>query len=63
MLMRCEPEFRRNDMHRDEVLDFVACVRARTRGRNDIGNAVLTSKIMQAVYDSSNTHREIVLER
>ncbi|MCR5042369.1 MAG: Gfo/Idh/MocA family oxidoreductase [Clostridia bacterium] len=61
MLIRSEPQFRRNDMHRDEVLDFVECVRKHERNRNDISNAILTSKIMQAVYDSSEARREIVL--
>ena len=60
MLCRTQPSFRSNDMHRDEVLDFAECVRSHTRNRNDIGKAILTSRIMQAVYDSSEAHREIV---
>ena len=61
MLCRTEPSFVQNDMHRDEVLDFVRCVIAGERNRNDIRNAVLTSKIMQAVYDSSESHSEVRL--
>ncbi len=61
MLMKTVPTFNKNYMHRDEVLDFVECVRSHTRNRNDISNAILTSKIMQAVYDSSDAHREITL--
>ena len=61
MLMKTKPEFRGNEMHREEVLDFVESVRRHERNRNDIANAILTSKIMQAVYDSSEVHREITL--
>lgn len=58
-LMEVKPEYRMNDMHRDEVLDFVESVRKGERNRNDIRFAVATSKIMQAVYDSSAQHKEI----
>lgn len=61
LLCETKPSFVANDIHRDEVLDFVECVRLHTRNRNDIKNAILTSKIMQAVYDSTELHREIVL--
>ncbi len=59
MLCTTKPDFVKNDLHRDEVLDFVECVCKGERNRNDIKNAVLTSKIMQAVYDSSETHSEV----
>ena len=60
-LLEIKPEYRMNDMHRDEVLDFVESVRKGERNRNDIRYAVGTSKIMQAVYDSSAAHKEISL--
>ncbi|MBQ7688033.1 MAG: Gfo/Idh/MocA family oxidoreductase [Clostridia bacterium] len=62
MLCTTRPVFRENNMHRDEVLDFVESVCRGERNRNDIQNAVLTSKIMQAVYDSSDAHAEIKLD-
>lgn len=55
------PEIDMNDMHRTEVLDFVDCVAKGERNRNDIKYAVGTSKIMQAIYDSSAAHKEITL--
>ena len=61
MLCTTKPSFPENNMHRDEVLDFVESVCRGERNRNDIKNAILTSKIMQAVYDSTEQHREIVL--
>ena len=60
-LLTVKPDYKVNDMHRDEVLDFVESVRKQERNRNDIKNAVGTSKIMQAVYDSSKQHKEIEL--
>ena len=60
-LLEIKPDFRMNGIHESEVLDFVDCVKTGRRNRNDIRFAVGTSKIMQTVYDSSETHREIVL--
>ena len=60
-LLEVKPSFRMNGIHRDEVLDFVESVRRGERNRNDIRYAVGTSRIMQAIYDSSAAHKEIVL--
>ena len=60
-LIETKPTFRMNAIHRDEVLDFAECVRRGERNRNDIRYAVGTSKIMQAIYDSSAAHKEIQL--
>ena len=60
-LLEVRPSFPMNGIHRDEVLDFAECVRRGERNRNDIRFAVGTSRIMQAIYDSSAAHREIVL--
>lgn len=62
MLFETEPEFKSNEMHKDEVLDFVNSVIKGERNRNDIDNAIITSKIMQAVYDSSDLHKEITIK-
>lgn len=61
MLCTTKPSFSENNMHRDEVLDFVESSRRHVRNRNDIKNAILTSQIMQGIYDSSERHAEIVL--
>ena len=60
-LYEVKPTYEMNNMHETEVLDFVESVRKGERNRNDIKNAVGTSKIMQAIYDSSKAHREVVL--
>lgn len=62
MLMTTVPSFKSNGIHRDEVLDFVECVKRGERNRNDIKNAVLTSKIMDGIYASSEAHREVIIK-
>ena len=59
MLIESKPEFRMNNIHETEVLDFVESVCRGERNRNDIRFAVGTSKIMQAIYDSSAAHKEM----
>ena len=59
MLTETTPKYKTNDMHRSEVLDFVECVAKGERNRNDIKYAVGTSKILQAIYDSSEAHAEV----
>ena len=61
MLIESKPEFRMNNIHETEVLDFVECVCKGERNRNDIKYAVGTSKIMQAIYDSSEAHKEMTI--
>lgn len=60
-LYEVKPEFEMNNIHHDEVIDFVEAVREGRRERNDIRFAIGTSKIMQAIYDSSEKHGETVL--
>ena len=62
MLTRTEYNFNFNGIHRDEVLDFAECVRQGKRNRNDIVHAIKTSKIMQAIYDSSASHKEVTIK-
>lgn len=62
MLIEEKPDYKLNGMHHDEIIDFVECVIKGERNRNDIKLAVGTSKILQAIYDSSATHREIVID-
>ena len=60
-LIETKPTFKMNAIHRSEVLDFAECACRGERNRNDIRFAVGTSKIMQAIYDSSAAHKEIQL--
>lgn len=61
MLVEMKPDYNMNNMHETEVLDFVECVIRGERNRNDIRYAVGTSKILQAIYDSSAAHKEMTL--
>ncbi|MBR3753921.1 MAG: Gfo/Idh/MocA family oxidoreductase [Clostridia bacterium] len=62
MLTETTPKYKTNDMHRCEVIDFVECVAKGERNRNDIKYAVGTSKILQAIYDSSEAHAEVKIK-
>ena len=50
------------DMYENEVNDFIRCIGTGEKNRQYIDRAVLTSKIMQAIYDSSESHREMTVE-
>ena len=51
-----------NDIHRTEVLDFVDHVLTGERTRNDIDPCIHTSEIMDAIYRSSELHREVAIK-
>ena len=48
-------------MFENEINAFVRCVRTGEKLPSHIDTAVITSRIMQAIYDSAQIHREIVL--
>ena len=50
------------NMFNNEIADFLTCIREGRTNPADIDNAILTSKMMQAMYDSADAHREIVLD-
>ncbi len=62
MLLRSEPKFRSKDFYEEEINSFVDCVITREHNRADIDLAIATSKIMQAIYDSSELHREVIID-
>ena len=56
------PEYENVPMYQNEIDSFLNCVRTGERNPAHIDYAVLTSKIMQAIYDSSETNTGIVLK-
>ena len=46
----------------NEINAFVDCVRTGEKLPSHIDTVIITAKMMQAIYDSSDAHREIVLE-
>lgn len=57
-----QPVYRGVDMFQNEIDSFVRCVQTGEKLPSHIDYAVLTSKIMQGIYDSSDSGREIVFE-
>lgn len=62
MLTETQVSCATTDMYENEVNDFIECVRSGRHNQQYIDNAVLTSKIMQAIYDSSEAHREVEIK-
>lgn len=50
------------DMYLEEIKSFLECAQNGTKNQAHIDSAVLTSKIMQGIYDSSDAGREVVLD-
>ncbi|MDR1638784.1 MAG: Gfo/Idh/MocA family oxidoreductase [Clostridiales bacterium] len=61
-LATTEIDFNPDNQYEEEIDDFLRTSRAKgtVKSRADIDNAIITSKIIQAVYDSSDAKREIV---
>lgn len=63
MLTEEKVKCRETNMYENEINDFIRLVgEGGGKNRQYIDSAVLTSKIMQAVYDSSDSHKEIIIE-
>ena len=61
-LVKYVPEVKTRNMFETEINSFVRCIRTGEKLPSHIDTAVLTSRIMQAIYDSAATHRVVVLE-
>lgn len=59
MLEEIVPKFQTTPMFENEINGFLADLDSREKLASHIDNAVLTSKIMQAIYDSSDSGKEI----
>ena len=62
-LVQYEPEFKMEDMFQKEINAFVDCVESGEKLPSHIDTVAITAKIMQAIYDSSEQHREIDLTK
>ncbi len=60
-LISYTPEIRTRDHFRNEIDAFVEDVKTREKLPSSIETVILTQQILQAIYDSSAAHREIVL--
>lgn len=55
------PEGKNGKMFEHEINAFIDCIQTGEKLPSHIDTAVITAKIMQAIYDSAKEHREIVL--
>ncbi len=49
-----------SDMFYNEIRTFLDCIKSGEKARSHIDNAIKTSKIMQGIYDSSDSNKEVV---
>ncbi|BFH71516.1 MAG: Gfo/Idh/MocA family oxidoreductase [Paenibacillus dendritiformis] len=58
-LLESTPKFTKTDHFRNEINSFLACVKSGERLPSHIDTVILTAKMIQAIYDSSEQGREI----
>lgn len=61
-LVEYKPEFSMGNHFETEINAFVKCVETGEKLPSHIDTVAITAKIMQAIYDSAETHREIALD-
>ena len=59
MLTETKVSTKQTDMYENEINDFIRCIKTGDKNQQYIDYAVETSKILQAIYDSSDSHSEI----
>lgn len=62
-LVEYQPAYRSTPMFENEINAFLDCIRTGEKLASHIDTAILTARMMQAIYDSAQQHREIVLEQ
>ncbi len=60
-LIQYKPEFRKANHFENEINAFINCIKTGEKLPSHIDNVVITAKMMQAIYDSSEQHSEIKL--
>jgi predicted dehydrogenase len=58
-LLETTPKFTSTDMFQNEIDGFLSCIRSGEKLPSHIDTVILSSKIIQAVYDSSDSRSEI----
>ena len=62
-LVEYTPEIKARDHFQNEIDAFIRCVESREKLPSHIDTVIITAGIMQAIYDSAASHREIILEK
>ena len=60
-LIQYTPDFKKNNHFENEINAFINCIKTGEKLPSHIDNVVITAKMMQAIYDSSEQHAEIKL--
>ena len=60
-LVECKPKFKECDMFQNEIDSFIRCIKTGETLPSHIDKAIITATMMQAMYDSSEQNKEIVL--
>lgn len=60
-LVEYKPEFNMNNHYEKEIDEFINCIKTGAKCAADIDTAIITAKILQAIYDSSDAHCEVKL--
>ncbi len=55
-----KPEFTMSDMYQNEIDAFIRSLQTGEKISSHIDTVIITAKVMQAIYDSSEKHREIL---
>lgn len=58
-ILEISPQFKQENQFENEIDSFLRCIRTGEKLPSHIDTVVITAKIMQALYDSSNTGKEI----
>ena len=60
-LVEYTPKKTASDMFQNEINDFVQSIQTGAKSASHIDTAIITAQMMQAIYDSSDQHKEIAL--
>ena len=55
------PKFQTREMFQNEIDGFINCIKTGEKLPSHIDTVIVTAKMMQAIYDSAEQHKEIVL--
>ncbi len=61
-LQTTQQSFQKKDMFQREIDEFIDCVKTGKKLPSHIDTVIITAKIMQGIYDSSEQHKEISFE-
>lgn len=57
-----DPEFEENDKFKTEINEFIDCIKTGKKLASHIDTNIITARMMQAIYDSADAHKEIALD-